>query len=158
MKKILIIILAIIILAVGAVGAFAANYKIAPLPWTLWGDVNQESGVGASGYDVVSYHLAEQPTKGNQTYRSNWNGTSWYFSNAENKVLFDSNPERYAPAYGGFCAYAVYNNLAADVDPLAWYIHDDRLNLFVSEDRRDNWIADIPQGAVEKSNQNWAQR
>ena len=157
MKKLLII-LTIIILAVGAVGTFSAKTKIAPLPWTLWGDVNQDSGVGAGGYDVVSYHVAEQPTKGDQAYRSNWNGTSWYFSSAENKILFDSNPERYAPAYGGFCAYAVSINITADVDPLAWYIHDGTLNLFAGEDPRDNWIADIPQGAVEISNQNWAQR
>ena len=155
MKKILL--LGLVIVLVG-IGTFAATGKIAPLSWELWGDVNQDSGIGAGGYDVVSYHSTGEPTAGDQNFSSTWNDTTWHFSTIENKRLFDSNPELYAPSYGGFCAYAVLNNFTADIDPTAWHIENGKLYLFASEDPRNAWVAQIPQGVITESDKNWQQR
>ncbi len=68
-----------LVLVLGVLG-FAANGKIAPLSWGLWGDVNLESGVGSRGYDVVSYHTANIPAVGLEQYSSDFNGAEWRFS------------------------------------------------------------------------------
>lgn len=155
MKRILICSLAAIILAVGI---FSAVGKIAPLSWELWGDVNQQSGVGSGGYDVVSYHTLGEPLIGDGEISSSWKGTMWHFSSVKNKALFDSDPERYAPSYGGFCAFAVLKKFTADVDPTVWHIQNGKLYLFASEDPKNSWIAEISNGSIQTSDQNWANR
>lgn len=154
MKKILIFSLAAIILSVTI---FALSGKIAPLSWQLWGEINQQSGVGLRGYDVVSYHTQEEPRLGNDEISSHWKGADWHFISVKNKAIFDSDPERYAPSYGGFCAFAVLKQFTADVDPTVWYIKNGKLYLFASDRPKNDWVAEISSGAIEKSNQNWAQ-
>lgn len=155
MKKILLSILALIVLGIGG---YAASGKIAPLSWQLWGDVNQNSGLGSRGYDVVSYHIQGEPIVGDEDISSSWNGTTWRFSSVENKTLFDADPARYAPSYGGFCAYAVLNNFTADVNPTVWHIDGGNLYLFASDGPREAWISEIADGAINKSNSNWDAR
>lgn len=155
MKKI--VIAGFVIAIVGVLG-FAASGKISPLSWGLWGDVNLESGVGAGGYDVVSYHVNGSPTAGLPQYHSEYQGARWHFSNPGNKELFDTNPERFIPSYGGFCAYAIYKNVTADVNPTVWHIENETLYLFASEGPKRSWIAEISEGSIETADQNWAER
>ncbi len=155
MKKVILSTSIFLILAIGVV---ATTGKIAPLSWQLWSDVNQDSGVGLGGYDLVSYRLDGGPTIGNERYSSSWNGVAWYFSSAKNKTLFDLNPARFSPAYGGFCAFAVKNNFTADVDPMVWHLHKDKLYLFASDGSHKKWVAEISQGVIENSDLNWEQR
>ncbi len=154
MKKLLLLSLTVVVLGIGT---YATMGKIAPLSWQLWGDVNQDSGVGSGGYDVVSYHTPGEPVIGDENITSSWNGTTWRFSTTENKNLFDSNPERYAPRYGGFCAYAVLNNFTADINPTSWHVDNGRLYLFASHGPRKAWVAEILNGAISKSDANWQQ-
>ena len=155
MKKVLIG--ALVVLLLGVVG-FAANGKIAPLSWGLWGDVNAEGGVGSRGYDVVSYHTTGTPVVGLEHYSSDFNGAKWYFSKLEHKELFDKNPERYVPRYGGFCAYAVYNDVTANINPTIWHIENERLYLFASESTKQDWVTEISKNGIEITDRNWAQR
>ena len=155
MKKIIFWSLAAVILAALIV---ATTGKIAPLSWGIWGDINQDSGIGLGGYDVVSYHTEGTPTLGQEKISASWNGAEWYFSSTGNKTLFEANPERYAPTYGGFCAFAVFNNFTADVDPAIWHIEDDKLYFFASDGSRSRWVAEISEGAVQVSDRNWVQR
>ncbi len=76
----------------------------------------------------------------------------------ENKTLFDANPARFAPSYGGFCAYAVLNNFTADVNPAIWHIEGENLYLFAGDAPREAWLAEITNGAVDISNSNWDAR
>lgn len=69
------------------------------------------------GYDTVAYHVAGAPTKGVAAHSSVYNGETWYFASADNKALFDGDPERYAPGYGGYCAYAMSKNYVVSTDP-----------------------------------------
>lgn len=59
-------------------------------------------GVAIKGYDPVAYHTEGKALKGSRSFSHNWNDAKWYFISAENRDLFASNPERYAPQYGGY--------------------------------------------------------
>jgi YHS domain-containing protein len=77
--------------------------------------VNKSSaGLALRGYDTVAYYTENNPVPGNEQYRHTWNGARWHFVSAENRDAFVRNPERYAPQYGGYCAYAVSHGYTAD--------------------------------------------
>ncbi len=154
-KKILASIVAVVLLAIIGI---AISGKIAPVSWNVWGNVNNESGLAAAGYDVVSYQTESRPVKGIKAHRSRWSGVEWHFSSRDNKLLFDSDPERYAPKYGGYCAYAVMKGVTADVDPLIWHVQNDELYFFASDAPRESWVGSIVNGAIKTSDQNWASR
>ena len=107
-----------------------------------------------NGYDTVAYHKEQKPVKGDSSYTAQWNGANWRFASNENRDLFESNPERWAPRYGGYCAWAVSNNYTAKTDPDAWSIVDDRLYLNFSRSVRRTWSKDIP-GNIERAEANW---
>ena len=77
------------------------------LNWTATGNafekVNQTFwGVAIKGYDTVAYHTEGRAVKGDSKYAYKWNDAKWYFTNANNRDLFATDPERYAPQYGGY--------------------------------------------------------
>jgi YHS domain-containing protein len=59
-------------------------------------------GVAIKGYDPVAYFAKGRPVKGLKEFSYKWNDAKWYFSSAQNRDLFASDPERYAPQYGGY--------------------------------------------------------
>lgn len=111
-------------------------------------------GTAINGYDPVAYFTAATPTKGEMEISSSWNGATWQFSSAGNKALFDANPEKYAPQYGGYCAYAVSKGATAPTDPDAWTVVDDKLYLNFSLDVRGIWRQDVS-GNISRANANW---
>ena len=107
-----------------------------------------------NGYDAVAYHKEQKPVKGDSDFVVQWNGAKWRFANEENRSLFESDPEKWAPAYGGYCAWAVAHNYTAKTDPDAWSIVDDRLYLNFNKRIRKKWSKDIP-GYIERGDANW---
>ena len=71
------------------------------------------SNVALSGYDTVAYFNAGKPVKGNKHYSTQYMDTQWHFNSQENLNAFIATPEKYAPQYGGYCAWAVANNSTA---------------------------------------------
>ena len=66
-------------------------------------NINKDSnGNAIKGYDTVSYFTEGKPTKGSEEYQVQWQGARWLFSSEENLKLFQSDPEKYAPQYGGY--------------------------------------------------------
>ena len=59
-------------------------------------------GVAIKGYDTVAYFTEGRAMKGTSKFSYNWNDAKWYFASAKNRDLFASNPEQYAPQYGGY--------------------------------------------------------
>ena len=106
------------------------------------------------GHDAVAYFDQKGPVKGSKQFSHSWQGATWYFASAENRDKFAADPERFAPRYGGYCAYAVSNGYKADIDPRAWSILDGRLYLNYSLGVRDRWNRDIP-GNIRKGDANW---
>ena len=106
------------------------------------------------GYDPVAYFTQGGPAKGKGAHSHEWMGATWYFVSAENMALFAGDPEKYAPQYGGYCAYAVSQGYTAKIDPDAWKIVDDKLYLNFSRKVQKLWEEDIP-GYIAEADANW---
>jgi YHS domain-containing protein len=91
------------------------------------------------GYDPVAYFTENQPVKGKSEFSTTWNGATWYFSSAEHRQLFTQNPEKYAPQYGGWCAYGWAQGYPAKTEPDAWSIVDGKLYLNYNKDIKQRW-------------------
>lgn len=111
------------------------------------------AGIAIQGYDAVAYHQGAV-TPGTGAFEHSWNGAQWRFSSAANRDLFAASPEKYAPKFGGYCAYAVSRGYTADIDPKAWKIVDGALYLNYSLRVQKLWEADVP-GNIEKGQKNW---
>jgi YHS domain-containing protein len=100
-----------------------------------------ETRAGAiDGYDPVAYFTEGAPRQGSPEHRHEWNGATWHFASAANLAAFKLEPERYAPQFGGYCAYAVGNNYTAKSDPTAWHVEDGKLYLNFNADVRKTWL------------------
>lgn len=107
------------------------------------------AGVALRGYDPVAYFTTGKPTPGSASFQSKFDGATYNFATAEGKAEFDKEPAKFAPQYGGFCAWAAANGYKADADPKAWQIVGGKLyvnyNASVSKDWSKNtskFIAD----------------
>ena len=112
------------------------------------------SNTGAGGYDVVSYFEADEPTKGSADYSTRHLGATWRFASAENLARFQSNPEQYLPAYGGYCAWAVSQGYLAKGDPKHWSIKQGRLYLNYNQSVQDRWLKS-PDEFIQQADANW---
>jgi len=111
-------------------------------------------GVTLKGYDVVAYFTESKPVMGTKEFQHEWNGARWQFSSAANRDLFAANPGKYAPQYGGYCAFGVSEGHKAKVDPSVWKIVDGKLYLNYDAGVGNEWRKDIP-GRIAKADKNW---
>ena len=116
--------------------------------------VNVSGNLALNGYDAVAYMTDGKPVKGLPQLSTTWSGAVWRFSSAEHRDAFLKDPERYAPQFGGYCAWAVAHGYTANGDPEAWRIVDGRLYLNYSKRVQTRWEADIP-GYIIKGQANW---
>ncbi|MGI9508368.1 MAG: YHS domain-containing (seleno)protein [Geminicoccaceae bacterium] len=112
------------------------------------------SNVAASGYDTVAYFTESKPVEGSGDFTADYDGATWQFASAANRDAFLQDPVRFAPQYGGYCAWAVSQGYTASTDPEAWKIVDGQLYLNYSKSVQARWEQDIP-GNVEKGDANW---
>lgn len=106
------------------------------------------------GYDTVAYFKAGKALKGNESFTFKWHNMTWYFIDGENRDLFAESPEKYAPQYDGYCAWAMTEARKAQTDPEVWKIIDGRLYLNCSKTAYEKWSRDIP-GNIKKADENW---
>ncbi len=118
--------------------------------------INSAGAAAIKGFDPVAYFTRSAPTRGNPAITTRWNGVEWRFASAANRDAFVAEPERYAPAFGGFCAYAVSEGYTASIDPRAWRIEGGRLYLNYSVAIQRRWERDIP-GRISRAQANWPQ-
>lgn len=111
-------------------------------------------GIAINGYDPVAYFTMSKPVSGDMAHASDWEGVKMLFSSAENKAMFDADPEKFAPKYGGYCAYAVSKGGTATTSPDAWTVYEDRLYLNFNTTVRGIWDQDKP-GNIAKADANW---
>jgi YHS domain-containing protein len=139
-----------------SIALFAYLKSVSPVSWRLWGPTYfGGQSLALDGYDVVAYQKSATAQSGDPRVSYQWGGTEWRFASEENKALFVAEPERYSPQYGGYCAFAVNKGFTAATSPKAWHVHESKLYLFADEKVRDEWVAEIAKGAVERSNANW---
>jgi YHS domain-containing protein len=118
--------------------------------------IYQSGGVAIHGYDPVAYFRDQKPVKGKTEFEQVWMGAKWRFVSAENLEAFKANPEKYAPQYGGYCAYGMSAGYAAPTEPDAWSVIDGKLYLNYNKQVRQMWNKDIP-GYIVKADRNWPQ-
>lgn len=112
-------------------------------------------GVAIKGYDPVAYFTDGKPAKGDAKFSHEWNGATWHFASAEHRDLFKASPDKYAPQFGGYCAWAVSQNYTANSDPEnAWKIVNGKLYLNYNRDVQKKWEDDVP-GNIAKGETNW---
>lgn len=109
----------------------------APRPVNTLGSAD---GLAIRGYDPVAYFRDGGPRLGNPAFELRRGGATWRFASAEHKALFEADPERYLPAYGGFCAYGTSRGYLVKIEPEAWSIVDGRLYLNYDLSVRKTWL------------------
>ena len=113
-----------------------------------------KSGLAIQGYDPVAFFTESKPVKGKPEFKSAYEGATYLFASAENKMRFDKEPAKYEPAFGGFCAYDVSRSKLVEIDPEAFQIVDGHLLLQYSKGVRNDFNKDT-QGNLAKANSNW---
>ena len=133
-RKTLISLGAVIVIA----AAFAAGMTLMQ-PSAAIPKYNQGSDqIAIKGYDTVAYFTENKAIQGDEQFTSKWEDATWRFASASNRDLFDANPERYAPQFGGYCALGISAGEYADIDPTAFTIVDDKLYFNYNKEFRDN--------------------
>lgn len=112
------------------------------------------SGLALQGYDAVGFFTAGQPLLGIAAFTSTHQGATYRFATAEHKALFDRDPAKYAPAYGGYCAYGVAKNALAPVEISTWQLVEGRLTLNKNADIKKAFDADVA-GHTRDARANW---
>ncbi len=149
MKKLALLTVSFMIFGVGFMSTTNAQ-KVAP-------NVSKY-GAAVEGYDVVCY-FSGKPQKGKPTINSAYQSATYYFQNEANKATFLANPAKYAPVYGGWCAYAMgATGEKVEVDPTTFKIVDGKLNLFYNayfNNTLKSWNKDEA-NLKQKAEGNWA--
>ena len=148
------------LIALGVIGALlsATPAMAGPEVNTATGavivDGKPAPGLAAHGFDVVAYFKQSKPVQGNANFAAVHKEATYRFSSEANLKAFKANPEKFEPAYGGYCAYGVSVGAKFDGDPRFWRIVDGKLYLNLSADIQKAWLKDIP-GAIKKAEDNW---
>ena len=137
-------------------GAMVLAALLAGAPAFAKSEVNSSliGGVAIEGTDAVAYFTEGRPVKGTSEFAHRWKGAEWRFKPAANRDAFAAAPEKYAPRFGGYCAWAVSQGYTAGIDPEARTIHAGRLYLNYSKEVQAKWRQDIP-GNIDKGEKNW---
>ena len=114
------------------------------------------STVGVSGYDLVSYHTSKRPLPGNGHFVAVHDGVTYLFANEQNKATFERNPDKFLPAYGGYCAFGVSVGKKFMADPEVWRVVDGKLYLNLDERIQDQWLMDVA-GRIKTADKNWGE-
>lgn len=112
-------------------------------------------GIAIRGYDPVAYFTDGKPVPGKAEFSHTWNGATWQFASAEHRDMFKADPAKYAPQYGGYCAYGASQGYKAPIDPTAWRIVGGKLYLNYNAAIQKTWSADID-GFIRKADTNWS--
>jgi len=112
------------------------------------------STTGVGGYDLVSYHTNNEAQRGNGHFLSVHDGVTYLFTSEANKATFDQNPDKYLPAYGGYCAFGASVGKKFVGDPEVWRVVDGRLYLNLDSDIQKEWLKDVP-GRIKLADANW---
>jgi YHS domain-containing protein len=146
MKITLLAIISAAALAASAFADHAPDHKVLVL--------KNKGGAAILGYDAVAYFTENKPVKGNPKFQSQYEGANYYFATVDHKKAFDANPAKYAPAYGGYCGYAVSVDRLSPITPEWFQIIDGKLILQHNKKAYDKFNADL-KGNVTKADQNW---
>lgn len=120
----------------------------------LQAQTNQKNGVAIEGHDPVAYFTVNKAVRGSQQLQAKFEDATYYFSSTENKRLFEENPRKYIPQYGGYCAYGMSNGYKAPIEPEAFTIVDGKLYLNYNLEVRTEWQKERDE-RIKRADANW---
>ncbi|AOW84312.1 YHS domain-containing (seleno)protein [Vibrio mimicus] len=113
------------------------------------------SNKALDGYDTVAYFTENKPVKGLPLFKTEYKGAEWFFASQQNLDTFVADPEKYAPQYGGYCAWAISEkNDFAPGDPQYWAIEDGKLYLNYDKKVKGLWDKERVHH-IEQADKNW---
>ena len=127
--------------------ARAAEPPINTLKNSLFGG---RTDTAINGYDPVAYFTVGKPVKGQDGLVTEWMGAKWKFSSQANLDVFKANPEKYAPQYGGYCAYGIAKDSLVKVEPDLFTVRDGKLYLNYDAEVQSKWAKD-PAGYIKQA-------
>jgi YHS domain-containing protein len=120
--------------------ALLSSVHAAPPVNTLSGGLfDRQTGTAIMGYDPVAYFTENKPVKGKEEFATEWHGAKWLFASKANMDLFKANPDKYAPQYGGYCAYGVAIDNLVSIEPDKFTIINGKLYLNYDADIQSTW-------------------
>jgi len=117
-------------------------------------NVSGASKAAISGYDPVAFFTDSKPVNGSPFITAEHQGATYFFASEEHKKLFTANLDKYAPQFGGFCAFGVGVDKLFPVDISTWQVRDGKLYLNLNGDILKKFNADF-EGNVAKADKNW---
>ena len=140
--------LAVIVIGLAGCSAMTAQNPSGSLrPVNAVAD-GSDSVVMLKGADVVAYFTQNKYVQGTAQFKSDYQGVTFRFSSAEHKALFDKEPTRYLPQYGGYCADGLVYGIPWGGDADTWRMVNGKLYIFGGADSRDAWLLDEPRNLV----------
>lgn len=112
------------------------------------------SGKAIKGYDVVAFFKASKPVKGSDSLAFKWKDATWLFSSSENLEAFKQDPEKYAPQYGGYCAFGTASGHKAPTQAETWTITDNKLYFNYNNKVKESWVKD-QQKLIKVADEKW---
>jgi YHS domain-containing protein len=113
-----------------------------------------DAGVALHGHDAVAYVADSAAVKGTSDHASTHAGATYWFASAEHKATFDADPAKYAPRFGGYCAYAAAQNRLSNTEPDQFKVQDGHLLLFTNAEFHRLFDQDPP-GNLAAADKNW---
>lgn len=113
-------------------------------------------GKAIKGYDPVAYFTESKPVQGSPRISYSYEGAEWYFGSEKNRDAFKADPVKYAPQYGGYCAFGASKGYKAPTEADAWTIVDGKLYLNYNTKVRTEWSKGQP-GYIQKADKNWVE-
>lgn len=129
-------------MAVSALFFATAALAAPPVNTLTAGLFGGQHGIAILGYDPVAYFTEGKPAKGQDRFVHEWMGAKWKFASQRNLDLFRADPARYAPQYGGYCAYGVAQDNLVSIEPDKFSVIDGKLYLNYDAEVQAIWLRD----------------
>jgi len=147
------LLIALSVVAVSVAAASVVFAEPATQPSRVLVNVDK-SGLAIQGRDPVAYFTDNKAVPGDPGIPSVHNGATYRFTSAEHKAMFDADPAKYEPQFGGYCAYGTSKNKLVEITPEAFNIVDGRLLLQYDQGVREKFNKDVG-GNLHKADANW---
>ena len=142
-------------LGAGALIASTAVFAAAPINILKNSVFGGSTDTAINGYDTVAYFTLSKPVKGLDSLVTEWMGAKWKFSSQAHLDLFKAAPEKYAPQYGGYCAFGVSRGYLVKVEPDQFTVREGKLYLNYDADTQKQWLKD-PAGYIKLADAKFA--
>lgn len=111
-------------------------------------------GIAIGGYDAVAFFTQSKPVKGAREFSFEYKDALWLFASKEDLDEFSRSPEKYAPQYGGYCAYGTSEGHKAPTEADTWTIFNGKLYFNYNQQVKQTWSKDM-EHLIEVADQKW---